>query len=401
MTQRAVKKVVLAYSGGLDTSVILRWLKDTYRCEIVAWCADLGQGEELAPLREKALSSGASSYVVADLREAFVRDFVFPALRANALYEGEYLLGTSLARPAIIEGMMRTVAETGADAISHGATGKGNDQVRFELGALHFDPRITIVAPWREWSLRSRSDCIAYAKEHGIPVTATAEKPYSTDRNLFHISYEGGILEDPYREPDREMFLLTRDPEDAPATPRYLTIDFEAGTPVAVDWERLGPVALLETLNAIGGEHGVGRVDLVEDRFVGMKSRGVYETPGGTLLHKAHRAVESLTLDREVMRIRDGLIPEYASLVYRGFWFSPEREALQALVDKTQEQVTGTARLKLYKGGLQVVGRKSPRSLYREDFVTFEKDEVYDQADAAGFIRLNALRLRLRTMRGG
>jgi argininosuccinate synthase len=400
MTRRAVKKVVLAYSGGLDTSVILRWLKETYHCEVVAWCADLGQGEELAPLEKKALATGASSYIVDDLREAFVRDFVFPALRANALYEGEYLLGTSLARPCIIEGMMKAVKDTGADAIAHGATGKGNDQVRFELGALHFDPRVTIVAPWREWELRSRTDCIAYAEKHQIPITVSAAKPYSMDRNLFHISYEGGILEDPWREPEKDMFLLTRDPGDAPAAARYVEIEFEAGVPVAVDGERLGPVALLERLNTIGGEHGVGRVDLVEDRYVGMKSRGVYETPGGTLLHKAHRAVESLTMDREVMRIRDGLIPEYATMVYRGFWFSPEREALQTLIDKTQENVTGVARLKLHRGSLTVAGRKSPLSLYREDFVTFEKDEVYDQADATGFIRLSALRLRLRSMRG-
>jgi len=398
---RNVKKVVLAYSGGLDTSVILHWLKATHHCEIVAWCADLGQGEELASLREKALATGASSYVLEDLREVFVRDFVFPALRANALYEGEYLLGTSLARPCIIQAMMRTVKTTGADAISHGATGKGNDQVRFELGALHFDPRITIVAPWREWTLRSRTDCIAYAEKHGIPVTATAEKPYSTDRNLFHISYEGGILEDPWREPSSDMFLLTRDPKKTPDEPRYLEIDFEVGIPVAVDGERLAPATLLDRLNAIAGEHGVGRVDIVEDRYVGMKSRGVYETPGGTVLHKAHRAVESLTMDREVMRIRDGLIPEYASLVYRGFWFSPERETLQTMIDATQSSVTGTARVKLYKGSVQVVGRKSPKSLYSESFVTFERDEVYDQADATGFIRLTALRLRLRAMRGG
>jgi len=397
---RSVKKVVLAYSGGLDTSVILHWLKATYRCEVVAWCADLGQGEELLSLREKALATGASSYVVEDLRETFVRDFVFAALRANALYEGEYLLGTSLARPCIIEAMMRTVKTTGADAISHGATGKGNDQVRFELGALHFDPRVTIVAPWREWDLKSRTDCIAYAQKHGIPVTATAEKPYSTDRNLFHISYEGGILEDPWREPSPDMFLLTVDPSKAPDKPRYLDIDFEAGVPVAVDGESLPPAALLGRLNAIAGEHGVGRVDIVEDRYVGMKSRGVYETPGGTVLHKAHRAVESLTMDREVMRIRDGLVPEYASLVYRGFWFSPEREALQTLIDATQSNVTGTARVKLFKGSVQVVGRKSPKSLYSESFVTFERDQVYDQADATGFIRLNALRLRLRSMRG-
>jgi len=399
--KHTVKKVVLAYSGGLDTSVILRWLKETYGCEVIAWCADLGQGEELEPLREKALATGASGYVVDDLRQNFVQDFVFPALRANALYEGEYLLGTSLARPCIIEGMMRTVKATGADAISHGATGKGNDQVRFELGALHFDPRVAIIAPWREWDLRSRTDCIAYAKKFGIPVTATSEKPYSMDRNLFHLSYEGGILEDPWREPAKEMFILTRDPAEAPDQPRYIEIDFESGNPVAVDGKRLGPVELLTELNTVAGEHGVGRVDIVEDRFVGMKSRGVYETPGGTLLHKAHRAIESLTMDREVMRIRDGLIPEYASLVYRGFWFSPEREMLQRMIDETQQRVTGTARLKLYKGGLQVVGRKSKETLYREDFVTFEKDEVYDQADAAGFIRLNALRLRIRSMRGG
>jgi argininosuccinate synthase len=398
--KRSPKKVVLAYSGGLDTSVILRWIKETYRCEVVAYCADLGQGEELSPLRDKALATGASSYLQDDLREAFVRDYVFPALRANAVYEGEYLLGTSLARPCIVEGLMRAVKATGADAIGHGATGKGNDQVRFELGAFHFDPHVAVIAPWREWTLRSRSDCIAYAKEHGIPVTATAEKPYSTDRNLFHISYEGGILEDPWSEPPKDIFLLTRAPEDAPASPRYVEIDFEKGVPVAVDGERLGPVALLERLNAIGGEHGVGRVDIVEDRFVGMKSRGVYETPGGTLLHKAHRAVESLTMDREVMRIRDGLVPEYAALVYRGFWFSPEREVLQAMIDRTQETVTGTARLKLYRGGVQVTGRKSPNSLYRQDVVTFEADEVYDQADAAGFIRLNALRLRLRAALG-
>lgn len=396
----SVKKVVLAYSGGLDTSVILRWMKEEYGCEVVAWCADLGQGEELSPLEEKALKTGASQYVQADLREVFVRDFVFPALRANALYEGEYLLGTSLARPCIIQGMMETVKATGADAIGHGATGKGNDQVRFELGAFHFDPHVTIIAPWREWDLKSRTDCIAYAEKHGIAITATAEKPYSTDRNLFHISYEGGILEDPWAEPPKDIFLLTRDPADAPDQPRYVEIEFEAGVPVAVDGARMGPVELLTHLNTIAGEHGVGRVDLVEDRYVGMKSRGVYETPGGTLLHKAHRAVESLTLDREVMRIKDSLVPEYASLVYRGYWFSPEREVLQEMIDATQKHVTGTARLKMHKGGVQVAGRKSPHSLYSMEHVTFEKDEVYNQADATGFIRLNALRLRLRSMRG-
>jgi argininosuccinate synthase len=399
MTERPIKKVVLAYSGGLDTSVILRWLKETYRCEVVAWCADLGQGEELDPLREKSLKTGASEYVQADLREAFVRDYVFPALRANALYEGEYLLGTSLARPCIIEGMMKTVKDTGADAIAHGATGKGNDQVRFELGAFHFDPSVRIIAPWREWDIKSRTDCIAYAETHGIPITATAEKPYSMDRNLFHISYEGGILEDPWLEPNKDMFLLTKDPALAPNTPLYVEIDFEAGVPVAVDGKPMGPVELLTHLNTVAGEHGVGRVDIVENRYVGMKSRGVYETPGGTVLHKAHRAIESITLDREVMRLKDSLVPEYASAVYRGYWFSPEREVLQEMIDATQRHVTGTVRLKLCKGGVQVVGRKSPYSLYRHDFVTFEKDDVYNQADATGFIRLNALRLRLRSMR--
>ncbi len=399
MSQRPVKKVVLAYSGGLDTSVILRWLKETYHCEVVAWCADLGQGEELDPLREKSINTGASQYVQADLRETFVRDFVFPALRANALYEGEYLLGTSLARPCIIQGMMQTVKDTGADAIAHGATGKGNDQVRFELGAFHFDPSVRIIAPWREWSLRSRTDCIEYAEKHEIPITVTAEKPYSMDRNLFHISYEGGILEDPWREPTKDMFLLTKDPSDAPNAPQYVEIDFESGVPVAVDGNRMGPVELLTHLNTIAGEHGVGRVDIVEDRYVGMKSRGVYETPGGTVLHKAHRAVESITLDREVMRIKDTIVPEYAMAVYRGYWFSPEREMLQAMIDATQKHVTGTARVKLHKGSVQVVGRKSAHSLYRLDYVTFEKDDVYDQADATGFIRLNALRLRLRSMR--
>jgi argininosuccinate synthase len=338
--------------------------------------------------------------VIADLRETFVRDFVFPALRANVVYEGEYLLGTSLARPAIIQGMMETVKAVGADAIAHGATGKGNDQVRFELGAYHFDPHVKVIAPWREWNLRSRTDCIAYAKERNIPITVTAEKPYSMDRNLFHISYEGGILEDPWREPDESMFLLTTSPEKAPDQAEYVEIAFEKGNPVAVNGEALSPAALLAKLNTIAGRHGVGRVDLVEDRYVGMKSRGVYETPGGTVLQKAHRAVESLTLDREVQRIRDGLIPEYATLVYRGFWFSPEREMLQTMIDQTQEHVTGVARLKLYKGTLTTVGRKSPYSLYREDYVTFERDEVYDQKDAAGFIRLNSLRLRLRAMRG-
>ncbi|MBX3182175.1 MAG: argininosuccinate synthase [Polyangiaceae bacterium] len=396
---KGVKKIVLAYSGGLDTSVILLWLKEQYGAEVVAWCADVGQAEELDGLREKALATGAVDYVQADLRETFVRDFVFPAFRANCLYEGEYLLGTSLARPCMIQGMMQTVAEQGADAIAHGATGKGNDQVRFELGAMHFDPDVRVIAPWREWDLKSRTDCIEYAKARGVPVTATAEKPYSMDRNLLHLSFEGGILEDPWAEPPSDMFILSVNPEDAPNTPCYVEIDFERGTPVRVDGEALSPAALLARLNEIGGAHGVGRVDLVENRFVGMKSRGVYETPGGALIQRAHRALESLTLDREEMRIRDGLIPEYSTIVYRGLWFSPEREMLQTLMDSIQTSVTGTVRLKLYKGGIQVVGRRSPESLYREEFATFERDDVYDQADAEGFIRLNALRLRIRALR--
>ena len=396
---KLVKKVVLAYSGGLDTSIILHWLRDKYDCEVVAWCADVGQAEELSGLEAKAKATGASSYVEMDLREAFVQRFVYPAIRANAIYEGEYLLGTSLARPCIIEGMMHTVKDVGADAIAHGATGKGNDQVRFELGAMHFDPSVRVIAPWREWSLRSRTDCIDYAAEHKIPVTASVKKPYSMDRNLLHISFEGGILENPWLEPNADMFVLTQSPESAPDQPRYLEIEFSEGNAVAIDGVKLSPAALLARLNEIAGEHGVGRVDICESRFVGMKSRGVYETPGGTVLHKAHRAIESITLDREQIRIKDGLTPEYATLVYRGFWFSPEREMLQAMIDSTQSVVTGTVRLKLYKGGVWVVGRKSPNTLYREDVVTFEADTVYNQADATGFINLNGLRLKLRTLR--
>jgi argininosuccinate synthase len=396
---KPIKKVVLAYSGGLDTSVILRWLIETYDCQVVAWCADVGQAEELSGLEKKAKDTGAVQYVQADLREAFVRDFVFPALRANALYEGEYLLGTSLARPCIIEGMMKTVAETGADAIAHGSTGKGNDQVRFELGAMTFDPEVRVIAPWREWDLKSRTDCIEYAKKHNIPILASAAKPYSMDRNLLHLSFEGGILEDPWAEPPKDMFILTKDPEEAPNDPEYLEIGFEDGNAVSLNGQAYGPSLLLGRLNEIAGRHGVGRVDIVESRYVGMKSRGVYETPGGTVLHKAHRAMESLTLDREQIRIRDGLIPEYATLVYRGFWFSPEREMLQTMIDSTQKVVTGTVRVKLYKGSVTVVGRKSPYTLYREDVVTFERDEVYDQRDATGFIRLTGLRLRLDTLR--
>ncbi|NRA32894.1 MAG: argininosuccinate synthase [Polyangiaceae bacterium] len=392
-------KVVLAYSGGLDTSVILHWLKAQHECEVVAWCADVGQADELDGLEAKALSSGAVAYEQADLREEFVADFVYPAIRAGAIYEGEYLLGTSLARPCMIQSMMRTVEKHNAYAISHGATGKGNDQVRFELGAMHFDPDVKVIAPWREWDLRSRTDCINYAKEQNIQIVASAEKPYSMDRNLLHLSFEGGILEDPWNEPLKEMFVLTRDPEDAPDKPVYVELEFERGDAVALDGQRMKPAALLEALNIIAGEHGVGRVDIVENRFVGMKSRGVYETPGGTVLVKAHRAVESLTLDREEVRIRDTMMVEYATIVYRGLWFSPEREMLQNMFDDIQKVVTGTVRLKLYKGSLQVVGRKSPLSLYSADLATFEEDSVYDQADAGGFIRLNALRLQMRSKR--
>lgn len=396
----APQKILLAYSGGLDTSVILTWLKETYAgCEVVAFCADVGQGEELDGLDAKARETGASKCVVADVREEFVRDFCFPMLRANALYEGEYLLGTSIARPCIAKAMMDVARAEGADAIAHGATGKGNDQVRFELTAMAIDPRVKVIAPWRIWDLKSRTDCIRYAKERNIPIEATAEKPYSMDANAFHISYEGGILEDPWAEPPAEIFRWTKDAKDAPDAPQYVVIGYEKGNPVSVDGETLSPLALLERLNTLGSEHGVGRVDIVENRFVGMKSRGVYETPGGTILHKAHRAIESLTVDREVLRIRDGLIPEYASLIYRGFWFAPEREAVQALIDDAQKDVDGEVRVKLYKGSCHVVGRRSPKSLYDESVATFEEDAVYDQSDATGFIRLNALRLRLRAER--
>ena len=393
------KKIVLAYSGGLDTSVIMRWLKENYQAEVIAFCADIGQGEDLEAVRKKAMATGAARCHVEDLRDEFVRDFVFPALRADAAYEQDYLMGTSLARPLIAKAQMEVVKKEGADAVAHGATGKGNDQVRFELGYYHFDPQIQIIAPWRIWELKSRSDLIRYTKEHSIPVEATAEKPYSIDRNLFHTSYEGGILEDPWKEPDAHIFQLTKNPEQAPDQPRYVEVEIEGGTPVAIDGERLAPAALLTRANAIAGEHGVGRVDLVEDRYVGMKARGVYETPGGTLLRRARRAVETLTLDREVMALRDQLMPRYAQLVYNGMWFAPERVLLQGLMDEAVEPVTGTARLKLYKGSCIVAGRKAPRSLYRPDFATFEAEQVYDQKDAGGFIKLNALRLRIAQMR--
>jgi argininosuccinate synthase len=396
VSAKGIERLVLAYSGGLDTSVAMAWIRETYGCKVVAFCADVGQGEDLAAARDKALRLGAESAHVVDMRAEFVRDYVFPAVRAGAVYEGEYLLGTALARPCIAKGMMEIYREVGADAVAHGATGKGNDQVRFELAAYHFDPSVRVVAPWREWAFRGRQQLIDYARRHGIPVEATSEKPYSVDRNLLHTSYEGGVLEDPWREPDPDMFQLTRDPAAAPDQPRRVEISFERGVPVAVDGEALDPVALLTRLNQVAGEHGVGRVDLVENRFVGMKSRGVYETPGGTLLHCARRGIESLTLDRELVRLRDDLAPRYAALVYNGMWFSPEREALQRLIDDVAERVTGTARLFLYKGGVRLVGRRSPGSLYRADLATFEEDAVYDQRDAAGFIRLNALRLRVR-----
>jgi argininosuccinate synthase len=395
----APKKVVLAYSGGLDTSVILRWLIETHGCEVVAFCADLGQGEELIPIRDKARRTGAVSVHIVDLREEFVRDFVFPMLRANAVYEGGYLLGTSIARPLIARAQVDVARKEGADAVAHGATGKGNDQVRFELTYAALAPELAVVAPWREWELGSRTALIEFAHKHGIPVPVTADRPYSTDRNLFHISYEGGLLEDPWLEPPPKMFLLTNSPESAPDVPVYVEIDFAAGDPVAVDGTRLPPVSLLERVNRLGAEHGIGRADLVENRYVGMKSRGVYETPGGTILHVAHRALESLTLDREVLHLRDSLVPRYAEMVYYGFWFSPERTALQTLVDDCQRDVTGTVRLRLYKGNVTVVGRRSPRSLYRADIATFEADRVYRQRDAEGFINLNALRLKIRAVR--
>jgi argininosuccinate synthase len=393
----SLAKVVLAYSGGLDTSVILRWLQDHYRCEVVTFTADLGQGEELEPARAKAQMMGASAIFVEDLREEFVRDYVFPMFRANALYEGAYLLGTSIARPLIAKRLVEIAHEVGADAIAHGATGKGNDQVRFELSAYALDPKIKVIAPWREWDLSSRAKLIEYAESRQIPIPRGkgGEPPYSMDANLLHISYEGRALEDPWQEPDEAMYLRTMAPEAAPDRPRYVEIDFVAGDPVAIDGEALSAAALLARLNEIAGAHGVGRLDLVENRFVGMKSRGVYETPGGTVLLAAHRALESITLDRGAAHLKDELMPRYAELIYNGFWFSPEREMLQALIDRSQQHVTGRVRLKLYKGGVLVVGRQSPSSLYDDALATFEADTVYDQRDAEGFIKLNALRLRV------
>jgi argininosuccinate synthase len=395
-----INKVVLAYSGGLDTSVIVRWLIETYKCEVVCFAADLGQKEELTGLKEKAINTGASKIYIEDLQEEFARDFVFPALRANALYEGTYLLGTSLARPLIAKRQIEIAKLEGADAVSHGATGKGNDQVRFELTYIALNPAINIIATWRDdnWKFNSRKSMIDYAEKHNIPIGLTKAKPYSSDRNLLHISHEGGILEDTWVEAPEDIFVLTKSPEAAPDKPTYVEIDFEKGNPVAVNGKKMSPAKLMDYMNIVGGENGIGRVDMVENRFVGMKSRGVYETPGGTVLWAAHRAVESITMDREVMIMRDSLIPKYAQLVYNGFWYSPEMRSLQTYIDATQENVTGTARMKLYKGNCIVVGRKSPQSLYSEAFATFEKDQVYNQQDATGFIRLNGLRLRIQSI---
>jgi argininosuccinate synthase len=393
MARGSLKRICLAYSGGLDTSVILHWLIDRYDCEVVAYTADIGQEEELSGLPEKAKGTGAVDCVIRDLREEFVRDFVFPGIQGAAVYEGTYLLGTALARPLIAKHQVEVARQTGCDAVAHGATGKGNDQVRFELTFRALGPELEIIAPWRLWDLRSRPDCVAYAQKYGIPITATLEKPYSIDRNLMHVSYEGGILEDPWRAPDEEMFTLTRSAEDAADAPSEIVVAFEGGVPVAVDGERMSPAQLLHHLNQLAGAHGVGRVDMVENRFVGLKSRGVYETPGGTVLHAAHRAVESITMDREVMHERDRLAPRFAELIYNGFWYSQEMEFMRAAVEASQQNVTGEARLKLFKGGVQVTGRRSPVSLYSESLSSFDDEGGYRQADATGFIRLQGLRL--------
>lgn len=397
--KEAVKKVVLAYSGGLDTSIILKWLVEEYGCEVVAFSADLGQGEELDGIPEKAKNTGASSCHILDLKEEFVRDFVFPMFRANAIYEGRYFLGTSIARPLISKAQMEIAAKEGADAVSHGATGKGNDQVRFEISYYHFDPSVKVIAPWREWDLNSRTALEAYAKKHNIPIPTSKKFPWSSDRNMLHISFEGDVLENPWAEAPEEMYVLTVAPEDAPDQPEYVDVEFEKGDAVAINGKRLSPANVLAKLNELGGKHGIGRVDLLENRYVGMKSRGVYETPGGTILEEAHRGVEQITMDREVMNLRDSLVPRYAAMIYNGYWFAPERLALQALIDETQKTVNGKARVKLYKGHCRVVGRDSAtNSLFNVDFATFEADEVYNQADAEGFIKLNALRLRIAAM---
>ncbi len=396
--QGEVKKVVLAYSGGLDTSIIVKWLRNEFGCEVIAFTADVGQAEELDHLEEKAISTGASKIYIEDLREEFVRDYVFTALKANAIYEGTYLLGTSIARPLIAKRQVEIAQLEGADAVAHGSTGKGNDQVRFELTYYALNPYIRVISPWRQWEFKSREDLIAYARKNNIPVPVTKAKPYSSDRNLLHISFEGGILEDPWSEPPENMFILSVSPEKAPDRATVVEIDFEDGVPKRIDGKPLSPANLLSQLNELGGRNGIGRVDMVENRYVGMKSRGVYETPGGTILHIAHRAVESMTMDREVMHFRDGLIPKISELIYYGYWFSPEMEVLKKTIDEMQKDVTGTVRLKLYKGNCIVIGRKSEKSLYHGAFATFEKDTVYNQKDAEGFIRLNALRLRIRKM---
>jgi argininosuccinate synthase len=394
----SLKKVVVAYSGGLDTSVIIPWLRENYGCEVVAFTADLGQDDELDGLEEKALRTGASKFYIRDLREEFVRDYIWPTLRSGAVYEHKYLLGTSFARPIIAKHQVEIAHLEGADAVAHGCTGKGNDQVRFELTFTALDPSLTIVAPWREWEIRSREDAIAYAAARNVPITATAKKIYSRDRNIWHLSHEGGVLEDPWAEPLEDMYELTRSPEEAPATPLYVTIGFEQGTPVSVDGQPLGAAALVTRLNELGAEHAIGRVDLVENRLVGMKSRGVYETPGGTLIYAAHRELESLTLDRETLHYKQLVAQRYAELVYYGQWFTPLREALDAFVSETQRPVTGEVRLKLYKGSVQVAGRRSPSSLYREDFATFGQDAVYNQKDAEGFINLFGLPMKVRAL---
>lgn len=397
---KGIEKIVLAYSGGLDTSVILRWLMDTYKAPVVAYSADIGQGREIDGIREKAMATGAEDVIIEDLKEEFATDFIWPILRANAIYESGYLLGTSIARPLIAMRQVDAAKRVGADAVSHGATGKGNDQVRFEMAYMALAPDLKIIAPWRGWEFKGREDLIQYARSRNIPVPVTKKKPYSSDRNLLHISFEGGILEDVGKEPPSDMFVLTVSPEDAPDRPVYLEIEFRDGDPVAVDGQALSPADLLAHLNDVGGRNGIGRMDIVENRYVGMKSRGVYETPGGTILRTAHQAMESVTMDREVMHIRDGLVPRYAEMIYYGYWFSPERRMLQALMDEAQRHVSGKVRLKLYKGNCMVVGRESGHSLYHADFATFEGDEVYNQQDAEGFIRLNALRLKISHLMG-
>ena len=401
MVAKKPKKIVLAYSGGLDTSIILKWLKEEYDAEVIAFTANVGQYEELDGLEEKALKTGASKFYVRDLTEEFTHDFIFPAIRANAIYEGQYLLGTALARPVIAKHMVEIARAEGADAVAHGCTGKGNDQVRFELTTMALDKDLQTIAPWREWDIKSRSDLLAFAEKHNIPVPVTKAKPYSTDRNLLHISFEGGILEDPWAEPSEDMFVMSVSPEKAPDKPTYIEIEFQNGDAVAVDGQKMAPAVLLAHLNKVAGANGVGRVDIVESRLVGMKCRGVYETPGGTVLHIAHRNMETLTLDREVINLKDSMVPKYAAMVYNGMWYTPEREALQAMVDETQKKVNGVVRLKLYKGGCHVVGRKSPDSLYHDGYATFESDAVYDQSDAGGFVRCLGLRLRINKLLRG